>query len=67
MSKLDAGQSHMLRLIVKGQDSHGWAKVSRTLWPHVSTLPSELVECRPADVGGHVRLTDAGKAVVEWM
>ena len=67
MSKLDAGQSHMLRLIVKGQDSHGWAKVSRTLWPHVSQLPIDLVEFRPADVGGHVRLTDAGKAVVEWV
>lgn len=62
--KLDAGKKHLLRLAIKDAAVDGWAKVSRVVWPLVSGLPDDLVEKRPSDDGGHIRLTECGKAVV---
>lgn len=62
--KLDDGQKHLLRLALKDADADGWAKVSSIVWPLVSKLPDDLIEKRPSDTGGHVRLTGRGKAVV---
>ena len=31
--KLDGGQKHFLRLIIKGADDEGWATVSKVVFP----------------------------------
>lgn len=63
--KLDSGSLHLMRLAIKGtKDGDGWAKVSAVVWPSVVKLPDDLVEKRPSDEGGHVRLTVSGEAVV---
>ena len=61
--RLDAGQRHLLRLVAKGADSEGWAKVSDVVRPLVEKLPSDLVEIRE----GEVRLTPIGKVVLIYI
>lgn len=63
MSKLDAGQKHLLRLLDKDAGAGGWAPVSSLVWPFVASLPDDLVEKRPSDGGGHARLTPSGNAI----
>ena len=66
--KLDAGHKHILKLIDKGQDKNGWTKVSEALMPHMlNNMPQELIEIMEAKVGGHVRLTEKGKQILEAM
>ena len=64
--KLDAGTLHLMRLTARDGDAEGWAKVSKVLWPIVAKLPDDLVELRPSDDGGHMRLTSDGKAIVRY-
>lgn len=64
--KLDNAQLHLLRLTAKGSDAEGWAKVSGAIWPFVAKLPDDLVERRPSEDGGHVRLTDRGEAIIMY-
>lgn len=64
--QLNNGDMHLLRLVQKGRDAQGWAKVSKMLWPIVQGLPSELVELRPSEDGGHMKLTEAGETVLAW-
>lgn len=71
-TKLDAGQKHMLRLVMNGADSEGWAPVSKQVFPLVEKLPSELVELEAVgDEGrGRVRLTTEGESLIaamEWL
>lgn len=67
--KLNIGEQHCIRLIAKGQkQGGGWAKVSKTLYPLVQTLPLELIEHEPEEEGrGRVRLTAAGEAILDAM
>ena len=66
-STLDAGQRHVLRLAIRDADSEGWASVSKTVWPYVTEIPSDLVELRATeDGGGLVRVTKAGVAVLTY-
>jgi hypothetical protein len=62
--KLDADQIHMLRLVAREADGDGWSKVSTLVWSVVETLPDDLVEKRPSETGGHLRLTPGGEAIV---
>lgn len=71
-TKLDAGQKHLLRLVVKGTDSEGWTQVSKPVFPLIEKLPSELVELESVgDEGrGRVHLTTEGEslmAAMEWL
>lgn len=63
--KLGIGTIHLLRLAVKGADADGWAKVSQIVWPLCENLPDDLVEKRPAALGGgHIRLTRDGEVIL---
>lgn len=65
--KLDSGTIHILKLTIKDADIDGWSKVSKLLWSICSKLPDDLVEKRPATFGGgHIRLTNDGKAIVRY-
>lgn len=66
MSKLDAGQMHLLRLTMQGAAGDGWAPVSAVVWPLIAALPSDLVELLPSDNGGHARLTHDGEVVLRY-
>lgn len=68
-TKLDAGQKHLLRLMVKGADAEGWASVSEPVFPLVEKLPSALVELERvgAEGRGRARLTEQGRGVIEAM
>ena len=65
--KLDAGDRHLLRLIRKDRDSHGWAKVSEAVFPFALKLPTELVETRVNENGRWIRLTNEGEIVLDWI
>jgi len=62
--KLDRGILHMMRLAKKDAQADGWTKVSKAVWPAITAIPDDLIEKRPSDEGGHVRLTDRGDAIV---
>lgn len=64
--KLDSGTLRILRLTERGAAADGWAKVSQQVWPLVATLPDDLVEKRPSEDGGHIRLTEGGKLIVHY-
>lgn len=66
MSKLDLGQTHLLRLADKGADAEGWAKVSEALWPLLAGVPDELLERSDDGTAKRVRLTEAGRIVLEY-
>ena len=64
MSKLSDYQKNMLRLYGRSKkDAEGWAAVSDTIWPLVEqyAIP-EMFEIQ----GRRIRVTEAGKAVLEW-
>jgi hypothetical protein len=64
--KLNSGQLNLMRLTRRDGDGDGWARVSSVVWPAVGDLPDELVEKRPSDDGGHIRLTEAGRVVLRY-
>ena len=69
---LTPNQKHLLRLIVKGADEEGWAKISKMLWEFVSNTligMEELVELRPdkENDGGYGRITTTGKTVMKYI
>jgi hypothetical protein len=69
-TKLDAGQKHMLRLVMMEADAEGWAPVSAPVFPLIAkTMPPELVELEAVgDEGrGRARLTDAGANIMDAM
>ena len=61
--KLKDAEKHLLKLVLNGAGSDGWATVSKTVMPLVEGLPKTLVEVQT----GRVRLTAAGKTVLEWL
>ena len=69
-TKLDAGQKHILRLIVKDSNAEGWTTVSKMLYPVIEkSIPSELLEMNRLGDEGHgvARLTPKGREVVGAM
>lgn len=67
-TKLDAGQKHLLKLVVHGRNEDGWAPVSATVLPFVEMLPKALIDLEPTEGGrGRVRLTAEGEAVVKYL
>lgn len=67
--KLDSGEKHFLRLIARDQQNpNGWAPVSKTLFPLVQKMPTELVELHPTEEGrGRARLTERGQSLIDAM
>jgi hypothetical protein len=71
--KLDAGQKHMLGLIVQGANDQGWAPVSAPVYPLIEkSLPRELVELEAVgnEGRGRARLTAEGRnvmAALAWL
>lgn len=68
-TKLNDGEKHFLRLIVKGQRDDGWAPVSKPVYPLIKAMPPELIEHRPdGDEGrGLARLTPEGQSILDAM
>lgn len=66
MSRLKLEQLHLMRLIVKGADEYGWAKVSKTVRPFMDNLPKELVVLVDSDEGCKAQLTHDGSVVLKW-
>lgn len=65
--KVSSGDKSLLRLVAKGADMDGWAKVSRVVAPLIIGLPAGLVEFeQSADGSGMARLTETGRTVLEW-
>lgn len=63
--KLNSGQIHILKLIVRDRDADRWAFISKTLYSAISTnLPHELVIFEELEVGGRAKLTEDGEKVV---
>lgn len=58
----------VLALIDRSPDSgNGWKEVSKQLWPIVQDMPLALVSLRPySGGGGAIRLTESGRAVLEY-
>lgn len=66
--KLDSGQRNLIRLIRKGQDAEGWAKVSKPVLPLAKErIPTELAEIEGPfeDGSGRARLTERGNALLD--
>jgi hypothetical protein len=68
-TKLDDGQKHFLRLIVKGAGVDGWAPVSKPVFPLVEKMPRALVELEPGgeEGRGRARLTHQGQSILDAM
>lgn len=70
-TKLDFGNKHVLRLIRRDVKPDGWTSVSEQLYAVLcQSVPQELAEFEKLEVGGRVRLTQAGNEVVnamEWL
>lgn len=66
MPQLSSNHRHLLRLAQRDKDADGWTKVSGVVWPLLQDIPPELAELRPAEVGGHIRLTEEGDIVLNW-
>ncbi len=64
--KLNISERHILRLVRKGQDFEGWAKVSAQVWPFVKAMPRELVTAEKTETGGRAKLTVAGEVILDW-
>lgn len=58
---------NILRLIRRSTPIDGWYKVSGVVWPLLADTPSDLVEKRPSEDGGMVRLTPRGEAVADYL
>jgi hypothetical protein len=68
VNKLDAGNKHLLKLVMKGADDTGWAPVSKPVFPLVEAMPKELIELEPVGEGrGRARLTQQGKNLIDAM
>jgi hypothetical protein len=68
MSKIDNSSLHLMRLCARDQDSEGWTKVSRVVWPAIEKVPTDLMEKQQnQDGSGRVRLTAEGNTVILWV
>jgi hypothetical protein len=55
----------VLELIQRSPDrGNGWRSVSKTCWPLVEDMPSELVELDSAE--HRIRMTERGQAVLQF-
>jgi len=66
--KLGRAEFHLLWLAQRGADDHGWAPVSNVVWPHLASVPADLLEREwpeGAEKGG-CQLTPAGAAVLKY-
>ena len=70
--KLSLGEKHLLRLIVQGRGSDGWAEVSKPVFPLIKGLPSNFVilETVGNEGRGRAKLTETGDQLIsamEWI
>lgn len=64
--KLSFGQLHILKLCEDGADFDGWAPISKPLFPHVASLPAELLVTRKFSDGYFGKVTDAGRLILKY-
>ena len=64
--KLEANQMALLRLVAKGADEFGWAKVNKKWIPFFEAMPRELVVLVESDEGWKAQLTRDGAVVLKW-
>lgn len=64
--KLSRYQKRILLLLYKEENTEGWAKVSKAVFPVINEIPKELIEAEvlSIDGSGRARLTDAGRRVI---
>ena len=62
-------QRDLLNLIKRSApNTEGWYRVSKMVWPLVDgTMPHDLVDLKPTEDGGFIRLTDRGQAVADYL
>lgn len=68
MSKLDAGQKHILKLIDRDKDAYGLTAISNILYNCLSrSMPKKLVIFEKIGSYGKAHLTEEGNAVLRAM
>lgn len=68
MTKLTAGQKHLLALISRDRNVEtGWTVCSKILYPHVVQIPHDLVQGQELDGAFYVKLTARGEAIIDAM
>lgn len=69
MAKLTDKQRQCIALLMRSPDEgDGWRKCSAVIWRGIVPMyPDDLVEKRPSDDGGFVRLTERGKVVADYL
>lgn len=68
MKKLDDGQKHVMRLLVKDMNADGWTTISKPVGDFLlKTFPSELLEVKSSDDKYLGRLTAKGEEVYAAM
>lgn len=69
MAKLTKQQRDILELADRSRsDADGWSRVADWIWPHVkSALPTELAETKSTDGVNYMRVTDAGRMVLNYV
>ena len=65
--KLESGEIHLLKTIVKDKNEDGWSLTSRVVLSLVRKLPQELVEVHERPHLSYVRLTPKGQQVYDAM
>ena len=66
--KLGRAEFHLLWLAQRSADDHGWAPVSNVVWPHLASVPADLLEREWPEGAekGRCQLTPAGAAVLKY-
>lgn len=64
-AKLNSGDMHLMRLLLRDRKPDGWTTVSSTVWPVIEKLPAELVELHPDK--NAAKLTSEGETVIAWL
>ena len=65
--KLESGEIHLIKIIVKDKNEDGWSMTDRVTLSLVRKLPQELVEVHERPHYSYVRLTTKGQQVFDAM
>jgi hypothetical protein len=63
--ELAEGDLQLMRLAVRDAGADGWTEVGEQVWPMVSRLPDDFVEKRRLESGCHIKVTNAGHALLK--
>lgn len=67
--KLTTNQLNLVRLYQRSnKDADGWTTVSKTVWPLMADLPTDLFDKEGTEEsGGRIRLNENGAVVVPYL